>query len=93
MLFPSTIYHIYNRANGEENLFRSDENYNFFLDKYFRYIDPVAETFAFVLMPNHFHLMVIIRSESEITNNIKSEKIRITEKILSNQFSRLFRAC
>lgn len=90
MLSPSTVYHIYNIANGEDNLFRSDENYNFFLDKYFRYIDPIAETFAFVLMPNHFYLMVRIRSELEITNNIKSEKIKKPEKILSNQFGRLF---
>ncbi len=90
MLFPSLIYHLYNRANGEDNLFRSEENYNFFLDKYFNYIDPVAETFAFVLMPNHFHLMVRIRSESEIIKNIMSERITETEKIISNQFSRLF---
>ena len=90
MLSPSRVYHLYNRANGEENLFRSDNNYNFFLDKYFRFVDPVAETFAFVLMPNHFHVMVRIRSEAEIDKNIKSEKISSIESIVSNQFSRLF---
>ncbi len=30
MLLFSTYYHIYNHANGDDNLFREEENYNFF---------------------------------------------------------------
>ena len=34
---------------------------------YEKYINPVAETFAWVLMVNHFHLAVRIRDEEEIS--------------------------
>jgi len=37
------FYHIYNRANGSELLFRNDENYLYFLKKYTEYITPIAE--------------------------------------------------
>ena len=65
-LIPETTYHIYNHANGSENLFRTDENYRYFLQKYGEYIYPIAETYAYCLMSNHFHLMVQIRSEEEV---------------------------
>ena len=42
-----SFYHIYNHANGSENLFRSDENYYFFLKRWGKYIEPVAETYAY----------------------------------------------
>lgn len=32
-LQPDTFYHIYNRANGRENLFDEKQNYHFFLEK------------------------------------------------------------
>lgn len=55
------FYHVYNRANGDENLFREDANYFHFLQLYDKYISPVANTLAWVLMPNHFHLLVEIK--------------------------------
>jgi len=65
-LQPSRFYHIYNHANGSENIFRDAENYRFFLEKYELYISPVAETFAWCLMPNHFHLLIQIRDETTL---------------------------
>ncbi len=60
------IYHIYNRANGSENLFREEKNYDYFLERYIDFIDPVAETYAYCLLCNHFHMMIRVRSEEEI---------------------------
>jgi REP element-mobilizing transposase RayT len=60
-LQPNTTYHIFNHANGFENVFSEPENYRFFLEKYLKYISPIAETYAYCLMPNHFHLVVRIR--------------------------------
>lgn len=57
-LLPDTSYHIFNHANGFENIFRHEGNYYFFLEKYRKYIGPVAETYAFCLLPNHFHLLI-----------------------------------
>ncbi|HNZ72804.1 MAG TPA: hypothetical protein PKJ43_09280, partial [Prolixibacteraceae bacterium] len=65
-LQPDTSYHIFNHANGFENVFREAENYRYFLEKYRLYISPIAETYAYCLMPNHFHLVVRIRKRSVI---------------------------
>lgn len=59
-------FHIYNRGINSCDLFLSDRNYEYFLIKYKQYISPVAETFAWCLMKNHFHLLVKILPEDEI---------------------------
>ena len=60
------FYHIYNRGTDGCNLFREADNYEHFLGLYDKYISPVAETFAWVLMPNHFHLLVKVKEETDI---------------------------
>src|SRR5450830_1623896 len=60
------FYHIYNRGIDSCDLFREPDNYEHFLGLYDKYISPVAETFAWVLMPNHFHLLVRVKEEMEI---------------------------
>lgn len=65
-LHPNTIYHIFNHGNGFENLFLHEANFHYFLEKYALYISPVAETFAYCLMPNHFHFVVRILGHEEI---------------------------
>lgn len=60
------FYHIYNRGINGCNLFRENENYEYFLHLYEKYISKVADTFAWVLMRNHFHLLVRIKRENEI---------------------------
>ncbi len=66
MLQFETYYHIYNHANGDDNLFREEKNYRFFLRKYHQHIDVIADTLAWCLMPNHFHLLVKIKSAEAI---------------------------
>lgn len=59
---PGKFYHIWNRGNNKENLFYSSSNYEYFIRMYAEYLDPVVETYAFCLLPNHFHLLVQTRS-------------------------------
>jgi putative transposase len=66
------IYHIYNRTNNKELLFRSQENYLYFLKQFDFYISPIAETFAWNLLPNHFHFLIRIKSIALIQNWINS---------------------
>jgi len=103
---PDTSYHIFNHANGFENVFREAENYRYFLEKYQLYISPIAETYAYCLMPNHFHLVVRIRKRSVIeqlilnsSNNSNTNfskvqnfgKVEVEiEKYLSKQFANFF---
>lgn len=91
-------YHIYNRGINSGILFHETANYEHFLRLYTEHIEPVAETFAWVLMKNHFHLLVRIFAEDEI-NYIKPKEekkhIIYPEKKKYNptqQFGNLFNA-
>ncbi|MGY6523041.1 MAG: hypothetical protein ACXIUD_15015 [Mongoliitalea sp.] len=64
---PGQSYHIYNHANGMENIFREEENYRFFLQQYKNYLGDVVDTYAFCLMPNHFHLLVGVKQTPDLT--------------------------
>jgi len=66
-LVPDGYYHIFNHAASSENLFRNEANYRVFLKKYAEYISPVADTFAYCLMLNHFHFAFRIKSEAELS--------------------------
>jgi putative transposase len=59
-------YHIYNRANGSEKIFVEKDNYRFFMDKYRQHISPIADTYCYCLMPNHFHFLIKIKTEAEV---------------------------
>ncbi len=89
-LEPDKFYHIYNRANGNEKIFLNDGNYKFFLQKYLKYIEPIADTFCYCLMPNHFHFLIKIKSQKELTELKDSLKYENQEKFCSKQFSNLF---
>ncbi len=54
------IYHIYNQGNNRQEIFFKRENYLFFLKKIKTYISPYSDILAWCLMPNHFHLMVLV---------------------------------
>ena len=92
ILQPGCFYHIYNRANGNEKLFYTTKNFVYFLQKYKNHIHPVADTFCYCLMPNHFHLIARIKSEMELLNltgfqNLSGLKL---EDRISKQFSNFF---
>lgn len=58
-------YHIFNRGNNRENLFFEERNYRHFLRLYAKYILPVVDTYAYCLLPNHFHLLIRVKPEEE----------------------------
>ena len=96
------FYHVYNRGINGEDLFKEARNYPYFLKLYAKYITPVAETYAYCLMKNHFHLLIRIRSEEEVIRNTGGLNANVgrvlnpsdvtTEAIkrISNQFAKLF---
>jgi putative transposase len=98
-LEPDKYYHIYNRGNAGDKLFYSEDNYNYFLEKYFQYIQPIADTLCFCLMPNHFHFLIRIKSldvikthyfEKYKTNNQVEIGVNTYNHFISKQFSNLF---
>jgi len=66
-------YHIYNRGINGSNLFFEEQNYDYFLKLYNLHINPIADTFAYCLMKNHFHFLVRIKDENEILDQSKKQ--------------------
>ena len=77
-------YHVYNRGNNRENIFIDDRNYPHFLELYTKYVEPVADTYAYCLLRNHFHFLVRIKTMEE------QETPRVLRP--SQQFGNLFNA-
>lgn len=63
---PEMTYHVYNRANGKEQLFRNHEDYLIFLQKFKFYLSPFLDVYCHILIPNHFHFLVKLKSEEVI---------------------------
>jgi REP element-mobilizing transposase RayT len=78
-LRPGLYYHVYNRGNNKEKLFFYEGDYSFFMEKYYHYLKDYADTYAYCLLPNHFHFLVKIK-----------EDLPEDHRIISNQFRRLF---
>jgi REP element-mobilizing transposase RayT len=95
-------YHVYNRGNNREDIFIDERNYRYFLELYAKYIEPVADTYAYCLLRNHFHLLVRIKTVEEQEEHVKTlrvsdvpsaETLRVFKpKKPSQQFGNLFNA-
>jgi len=60
-LKSGVFYHIYNRGTNREDIFVQERNYRYFLQLYVKHIEPAAETYAYCLLKNHFHVLVRIK--------------------------------
>ena len=90
-LLPDTYYHIYNRGINGETIFKQERNYSYFLHKYNKYISPIADTFAYCLLKNHFHFLIRIKSESEILETLNPVRVQNPDGVsISNLISRQF---
>lgn len=101
-LLSDKFYHIYNHSVGKLNIFENDGNYIYFLEKYKEYLSPFVDTFAYCLMPNHFHFAIRIKDlkqlpeikdKAPLTKFQTLSKVNVVEnveKLLSKQFSIFF---
>lgn len=62
-----TFYHIYNRGNNRENIFVQERNYAYFMELWWKHVSPIAETWAYGLLRNHFHAAVFIKYKEDLT--------------------------
>jgi putative transposase len=98
-MIPGCYYHIYNHANGSENLFIEERNYYFFLEKISIHTLPFINLHAYCLLPNHFHLLISVKEIEEIKHlesfktfqMLAGENFQpLVEKKISKSFSNLF---
>ena len=93
-LLHGNYYHIYNRGNNGIDIFLENENYLHFLRLYAKYIEPIAETYAWCLLKNHFHILVRIKDKNEIVVGDLTYNTTAAPKVVEpfRQFSHLFNA-
>ncbi|MBS1683501.1 MAG: transposase [Bacteroidetes bacterium] len=84
-LIENSFYHIYNRGNNGDNIFYKRGNYDYFLKSYDKHLSDFVETYAYCLLPNHFHLLIRIKPFLSFPR--QSEQ---PELIVSEQFRKFF---
>ncbi|MCX6258700.1 MAG: transposase [Bacteroidia bacterium] len=87
-ILPGSYYHIYNQGVNRENIFFEEMNYGYFLKLYEKYISTIADTYAYCLMPNHFHLLVKIKDIDIKSQDYPQAILRISST--NSQFSKFF---
>lgn len=85
---PDKFYHIWNRGNNRDNLFYKQKNYEYFLRLYDEHMDSVVETYAFCLLPNHFHLLIRTKMFHQFGETSKKQR----SNPVSIAFQQLFTA-
>ncbi len=86
-LQPGGYYHIFNFGKKGENLFREVYNYHHFLLQYNKYVMPIVDTYAYCLLPNHFHILFRVTDSANMVNIEKR-----VEQAFSTMFSVYVRA-
>jgi REP-associated tyrosine transposase len=87
------LYHIYNQGNNSRKIFFKNGNYIYFKEKIKMHIKPYADILAWCLMPNHFHLMVLVKEEeisipsSDTMTSQKSEGFTLSETLTKRSFN------
>ena len=80
-------YHIFNRGNNREDIFLEDANYRHFLDLYTHHVSPIVETYAYCLVRNHFHFLLRVRDEEDLTGLVDLSGLPRPSQRLSNLFN------
>ena len=93
-IIKGNYYNIYNRGNKGIDVFLDNDSYYHFLRLYAKYVETIAETFAWCLLKNHFHLLVRIHDKNEINENKLTYNTTEKPKVIdpSRQFSHLINA-
>ncbi len=80
------VYHIYNKTNNKELLFCTAENHRYFLQQYLLYISPIADTYSWSLLPNHFHFIIKIKQQEKICEHLGNRDKYIKAQLESTKF-------
>ncbi len=81
------FYHVFNRGNNKENIFKTENNYIYFLNLVKKYLLSICDIYSYCLLSNHFHFIIKIKDFNELPENFKSGKTK-----LHQPFSNLFNA-
>lgn len=86
-LEPGCFYHVYNRGNNREPIFREVSNYAYFLKLWKKHITPVVETYAYCLLGNHFHALIKVKESVLAEKNSEKARMNQAEQCFANFFN------
>ncbi|MFN0213895.1 MAG: transposase [Saprospiraceae bacterium] len=86
-LEPGCFYHLYNRGNNREIIFREERNYAYFLKQWKKHISPVADTYAYCLLGNHFHVLIRVKESILAEKMSDMSRMNQAEQHLANFFN------
>ena len=75
-------YHIYNRGNSGKLIFFQERNYHFFLKRYKKYMNGYWNTFAYALLPNHFHFFIQVKDGKTLVEKAKLDLKKVDKNFL-----------
>ena len=70
-LESDSFYHVFNRTNNKEVLFKDSNDYLFFLDRAKRYLSDYFDIYAYCLLGNHFHFLLKTKPVQTILSTLK----------------------
>ncbi|MBN2727950.1 MAG: transposase [Bacteroidales bacterium] len=83
-------YHVFNHAFGKENIFIEDKNYLYFLKKFEAFLSIYVDTFAYCLMPNHFHFLIRVNESDQYNSNQLSRAFKSFFTSYTNSFNKTY---
>ena len=81
---PGFTYHIYNRGNNKENIFKEEKNYHYFLRLLQKHLLCICNIYSYSLLKNHFHILLRIKESENIPEKYRTK--------VSQPFSNMFNA-
>ncbi len=79
--YEGGIFHVYNRTNNKDLLFANEGNQIYFLKQYAKYLSPFVDTFCWSLLPNHFHILIQVKTTDEILRHLNGLEKNILKPV------------
>lgn len=82
-LQPNEYYHVYNRGNRGQLIFYEEKHFDVFLKQYAKYMSDYWDTFAYALIPNHFHLLIRVKSGKALVSAAIKDEIQVSKSFIN----------
>ena len=83
------FYHIFNRGNNKQTIFKEGENYFHFLKLTKKHLLPIADIYCYCLLNNHFHFLVRIKENTEKPSQHFSNLFNAYSKAFNKKYNRV----
>jgi putative transposase len=85
-----SYYHIYNRGNNKERVFRTKEDKNLFISLLYKYRNETDLIFdTYTVMDNHFHLIIRTGNHPEVISKFMQKVCTAYAMIINKRYGRV----